>query len=259
MKKVLVTGARSGIINKVIDKIIDDYFIYVTVHTKSQLKAVQEKYKDNKNIKCLKLDITDEKDIKQINNLDIDILISNAAIAETGSVSEIKIDKMRENFEINVFSNFNIVQIVLKNMIKKGEGKIIMMGSLAGRIPMPFAGTYSATKASVIKLTEALNLELKLLDAKIDTVLILPGLYNTGFNKLMFDKKYELMDIESYFNHQINLIKNKENIILKLFEKKSLDSIVNKIVKAINKENPRFIYSAPLSQNIFAKIVSIFY
>lgn len=259
MKKILVTGARSGIINKVIDKIIDDYFIYVTVHTKSQLKAVQEKYKDNKNIKCLKLDITDEKDIKQINNLDIDILISNAAIAETGSVSEIKIDKMRENFETNVFSNFNIVQIVLKNMIKKGEGKIIMMGSLAGRIPMPFAGTYSATKASVIKLTEALNLELKLLDAKIDTVLILPGLYNTGFNKLMFDKKYELMDIESYFNHQINLIKNKENIILKLFEKKSLDSIVNKIVKAINKENPRFIYSAPLSQNIFAKIVSIFY
>lgn len=259
MKKILVTGARSGIINKVIDKIIDDYFIYVTVHTKSQLKAVQEKYKDNKNIKCLKLDITDEKDIKQINNLEIDILISNAAIAETGSVSEIKIDKMRENFETNVFSNFNIVQIVLKNMIKKGEGKIIMMGSLAGRIPMPFAGTYSATKASVIKLTEALNLELKLLDAKIDTVLILPGLYNTGFNKLMFDKKYELMDIESYFNHQINLIKNKENIILKLFEKKSLDSIVNKIVKAINKENPRFIYSAPLSQNIFAKIVSIFY
>lgn len=259
MKKILVTGARSGIINKVIDKIIDDYYIYVTVHTESQLKAVKNKYKDNKNIKCLKLDITSEKDIKQIKNLDIDILISNAAISEIGSVAEIKIDKMRENFETNVFSNFNIVQIVLKNMIKKGEGKIIMISSLAGKIPMPFAGTYSATKASIIKLTEALSLELKLLDAKIDTVLILPGLYNTGFNKLMFDKKYEFMDIESYFNHQIDLIKNQENIILKFFEKKNLDSIVNKIIKAINKENPKLIYSAPLSQNIFAKIVSIFY
>lgn len=259
MKKILVTGARSGIINKVIDKIQNQYYIYVTVHTNKELEIVKNKYKDNKNIKCLKLDITNQKDINKIRNLDIDIFISNAAISESGSVAEIKIDKMRENFEVNVFSNFNIVQIVLKNMIKKGKGKIIMMGSLAGKIPMPFAGTYSATKASIIKLTEALNLELKLLEAKIDTVLILPGLYNTGFNKLMFDKKYDEMDIETYFNHHIELIKNKENIFLKLFEKKNLDSIVNKIIKAINKENPKFIYSAPLSQNIFAKIVSIFY
>lgn len=259
MKKILVTGARSGIINKVIDKIQNQYYIYVTVHTNKELEIVKNKYKDNKNIKCLKLDITNQKDINKIRNLDIDIFISNAAISESGSVAEIKIDKMRENFEVNVFSNFNIVQIVLKNMIKKGKGKIIMMGSLAGKIPMPFAGAYSATKASIIKLTEALNLELKLLEAKIDTVLILPGLYNTGFNKLMFDKKYDEMDIETYFNHHIELIKNKENIFLKLFEKKNLDSIVNKIIKAINKENPKFIYSAPLSQNIFAKIVSIFY
>ncbi len=259
MKKILVTGARSGIINKVIDKIQNQYYIYVTVHTNKELEIVKNKYKDNKNIKCLKLDITNQKDINKIRNLDIDIFISNAAISESGSVAEIKIDKMRENFEVNVFSNFNIVQIILKNMIKKGKGKIIMMGSLAGKIPMPFAGTYSATKASIIKLTEALNLELKLLEAQIDTVLILPGLYNTGFNKLMFDKKYDEMDIETYFNHHIELIKNKENIFLKLFEKKNLDSIVNKIIKAINKENPKFIYSAPLSQNIFAKIVSIFY
>lgn len=259
MKKILVTGARSGIINKVIDKIQNQYYIYVTVHTNKELEIVKNKYKDNKNIKCLKLDITNQKDINKIRNLDIDIFISNAAISESGSVAEIKIDKMRENFEVNVFSNFNIVQIVLKNMIKKGKGKIIMMGSLAGKIPMPFAGTYSATKASIIKLTEALNLELKLLEAQIDTVLILPGLYNTGFNKLMFDKKYDEMDIETYFNHHIELIKNKENIFLKLFEKKKFDSIVNKIIKAINKENPKFIYSAPLSQNIFAKIVSIFY
>lgn len=259
MKKILVTGARSGIINKVIDKIINDYFIYLTVHTDKELEIVKQKYKDNKNIKCFKLDITNNKDINKIKKLDIDILISNAAIAESGSVAEVKIDKMRENFETNVFSNFKVVQIILKNMIKKGKGKIIMMGSLAGKIPIPFAGTYSATKASIIKLTEALNLELKLLKEKINTVLILPGLYDTGFNKLMFDKKYEFMDIETYFKNQIDLIKKSENIVLKLFEKKNLDSIVNKIVKAIEKENPKFIYSAPISQNIFAKIVSFFY
>ena len=80
MKKILITGARSGIINKVIDKIENDYFIYVTVHTDSQLKAIKEKYKNNKNIKCLKLDITNKRDITKIKNLDIDIFLINAAI-----------------------------------------------------------------------------------------------------------------------------------------------------------------------------------
>ncbi len=258
MKKILITGARSGIIGEVIKRIKEDYFIYVTVHTESQLKKVKEKYKDNKNIKCFKLDITNKKDIEKLKKLDIDIFISNAAISESGSILEIKVDKIRNNFETNVFSNFEVIQIVLKNMIKKGKGKIIIMGSLAGKIPMPFAGSYSATKASIIKLTEALNLELKLLKAKLDIVLILPGLYNTGFNKLMFDKKYN-QDIESYFKNHIELIRKSENLILKLFEKKKLNSIVNKIVKAINTENPKFIYSAPITQNIFAKIISFFY
>jgi len=58
---------------------------------------------------------------------------------------------------------------------------------------------------------------------------------------------------------QIKLIKKSENLVLKLFEKRKLDSIVNKIVKAINSENPRFIYSAPFTQNLFAKIISFFY
>ncbi len=259
MKKILITGARSGIMNKVIDKTKDNYFIYVAVHTNSQLKAVKNKYQNNKNIKCLKIDITNKKDIQKLKNLDIDIFISNAAISESGSVLELPIEKLKNNFETNVFSNFEVIQIILQNMIKKGSGKVIIMGSLAGRIPMPFAGSYSATKASIIKLTEALNLELKLLEEKIDIVLILPGLYNTGFNKLMFDKKYDFMDINSYFDKQIELIRKSENLVLKLFEKKKLDSIVNKIVKAINSDNPKFIYSAPLIQNLFAKIISFFY
>ena len=251
MEKVLVTGARSGIINKVIDKIINDYYIYLTVHTQSELKIVKEKYKNYPNVECLKLDVT--KDLDKVKNLGVDILISNAAISETGSVLEIDMDKVRDNFEVNVFSNFSLVQIVLKNMLKKGNGKIIMMGSLAGKIPLPFAGPYSASKASIIKLTEALNLELKLINNNIKIVLILPGLYKTGFNKLMFDKKYDDKDFIKYFDYHLKLIRNSENLVLSLFEKKKLDKIVNKIVKAVKSDNPKFIYSTPMYQYIFSK------
>lgn len=260
MKNILITGARSGIINKVCDDLINkDYLLYITVHTDSQLKYIKEKYKNYDNVQCLKLDVTNEEDIKQLENIDIDILISNAAIAESGSICEIDMNKVRNNFEVNVFGNFTVLQKVIKQMIEKKKGKIIIMSSLAGILPIPFLGPYCATKASIIKLTECLNMELKLIDADIDICLIEPGLYKTGFNRLAFDKKYEWMDIKSYFQNQIDLIRKSENIFLKVIGKKKLNSIVKKIVKAVESENPKFIYRAPLSQSIFARITSLFY
>ena len=258
METILFTGARSGIINKVIDNIINlNYHIYVTVHTNNQLLAVQKKYKNRKNVKCFKLDVTSKKDRKKLENLKIDILVSNAAYGESGSISEIDMNKVRKNFETNVFSNFEIVQTVLKKMIKRKKGKIIIISSLGGILPMPFLGSYSATKASLIKMTEALNLELKLLNNNIKTSLILPGLYKTGFNKLMFDKKYDDMEIDSYFKKRIKLIRKTENIVLKLFEKNNLNSIVKKITKCIISKKPKFIYKSPLSQVVFTKIYNL--
>ena len=260
MDTVLFTGARSGIINKVADNIIkQNYFVYITVHTNSELKVVNNKYKNNKNVKCLKIDVTNKKDRKIIEKLDIDILVSNAATGESGSIAEINMNKVRKNFETNVFSNFEIVQIDLKKMIKKEKGKIIIVSSLASIIPMPFLGVYCATKASINKLAEALNLELKLLKKDINVSLILPGLYKTGFNKMMFDKKYDFMDIDSYFKNQIELIRKSENIILKLFEKKNLNSIVNKITKAITTDKTKFRYKAPFSHVLVAKIHQLFF
>ena len=86
MKTILITGARSGIMNQVIHSIKDRYIIYVTVRTDNQLKRIKEKYKNEKNIKCYKLDITDEKDRNLLSHLNIDILINNAAVNYGGEV-----------------------------------------------------------------------------------------------------------------------------------------------------------------------------
>ena len=258
MKKVLITGARSGIISKVIDNIINDYELYLTVHTDSQVRAMKDKYKNYKNVTCMKLDITNEYDYRKIENIDIDIYIANAAIAESGSMIEMPVDRIRDNFETNVFSNFKVLQRVLQKMIKKGRGKVIIMGSLAGKIPMPFLGAYSGSKASLIKMTEALRFELLLLDSDIKVSLILPVLYDTGFNKLAMDKKYDFMDVNSFFEYQLDFIHSYDKFVL-FFEQRALTSIVNKICQAIYSDNPKFIYSAPFSQNMFTKIISLFW
>ena len=98
-----------------------------------------------------------------------------------------------------------------------------------------------------------------LLASKIDVVLVEPGLYRTGFNKLAFDKKYDFMDYNSFFDKQIELIRKSENVYLWLFERRKLNSIVNKIYTAITISKPKFRYSAPISHDLFAKIINLFH
>lgn len=256
MQKILITGARSGMIYPVIQKLKDDY-VYVSVHTESELKRVSKLYEKNSNIHCLKLDIV--KDADKLEDLDIDVLVLNGAVAESGSLLEIPLEKVKENFEVNVFSNLNLIQKVVNNMIYKGFGRIVIISSLTSKMALPFLGSYCSTKAALSVMARCLHYECMLLRSNIEIVLVEPGLYKTGFNKLTFDKKYEFMDNNSFFESQIDLIRKSENIYLKLFEKRNLNSISNKIYKAITCKNPKFRYSAPLSHNLFAKIINIFY
>ena len=255
---LLITGATSGIIGNVIEQIkYKNIDIYPATHTYKEYINLLKKYQKYHNIHPIKLDVTNQKDKEKIKDLNIDILLCNAAIGYGGSISEISIDLLRENFEVNVFSNFEIVQIVLKKMIQKKQGRIIMMSSMASTFPIPFLGGYSATKASISILSKALSSELKYLDVNIPVIIIEPGLYKTGFNEIMFENKYDFFE-SSYFKEKETVLRTKEEII-KYLEKKDLKSIRQKIIKAIFKKNPKKIYRAPFLQKIgifIYKIVS---
>ncbi len=254
LKKILITGARSGIASRVIDKIKNDYYIYVTVKTDKELQSVKEKYKDYSNIECFKLDIT-SKDKEKLKNLKIDILLNNAAICYGGSISDIPIDKVRENYEVNVFSSFEVVQIVLKNMLKQNHGKIIIMSSLSAIMPLRFMGVYASTKASISTLSRTLKKEIKLINKNIKICMIEPGFYYTGFNQVMFQNKY---DYDTYFKNKIKKLRRNDNLISNYIEYKKLDTVVNKIVEVINKNNVKSVYRMPLSQAFIAKIYNLF-
>lgn len=255
---ILFTGARSGIAKATIDRILKtNYKIYITVRTNEQLKSIKEQYKKFKNVICLKLDITDKNDREKILNLDIDILVCNAAVSYGGSILEIPFELVRENYEVNVFSNFELIQLALKNMIKKDSGKIIIMGSLAGTIPLNFVGVYCSTKAAINMLATTLKNELKLISNNIKIKLIEPGLYHTGFNQLMMGNKYDWMDKASYFKNEIPKIKAKEKLMFDLLEKGKLDSIVDEIICAIKDKNNKFLYRAPTSQVLAAKFYNL--
>ena len=259
MKTILITGARSGIIHQVIEQLLNkNYHIYVSVHTENELVRIQKKYAEELHITSLKLDIQNKDDYKQLDLLDIDIYIATAAIGMGGSIINMDIDRVRENYETNVFANLELLQYILNKMIERKSGKVILMASLAGIMPIPFLGSYCSTKASLIKWAECLKLEL--LEAKIPVTisLIEPGLYKTGFNQVMLENKYPEIENEAYFNNMIEFLRLQDKMILKM-SKKNLISISNKICEAIDNKRPRFIYRAPFFEVTAAKLFQLFF
>ena len=103
-----------------------------------------------------------------------------AGIGIFGSVEETPMARARAQFETNVFGVLHTLRAVLPPMRAARAGRIAIVGSLAGRAPIPFQAHYSATKGAVDALALALHNEVRALG--IHVALIEPGDIRTGFN-----------------------------------------------------------------------------
>lgn len=256
---ILITGGATGIGLESARRLASKGAqVLIGAHTKKQMDEAEIEVGSYKNISVFLLDITDEEHRNKLDYLNIDVLINNAAIGVGGSISEVPMDRVRDNFEVNVFSSFEVMQIVMKKMMKKGHGRIVLMSSILGHIPIKFLGVYAATKSSISTLATTLNKELKMLDNDVKVCLIEPGAYHTGFNQKMINNKFPWMEKGSYFKDDIDKLKKEEDKLFKMMEKKDLRSIVNKVEKAALSDNPRFRYRAPVSQSFGTKLYNMF-
>ncbi|NRT35537.1 SDR family NAD(P)-dependent oxidoreductase [Clostridium beijerinckii] len=260
MKKILITGCGSGLGRKASFALANrGHYVYATTHTEEQsdrINVINKRY--NLPIKSFKLDILDDNDRVKVTNFEIDVLINNAAIGNSGSVAEVDSNVYRETFETNVISPIELTQLVLKQMIRRKEGRIIFVSSLAGRSPIPFLSPYCATKFALEAIGPSLNEELKeLKDVNIPVILIEPGAYSTGFNQKNISKQFNWMKINSYFKENIRSLERKQYGYFKLTESTNFDSIIDKYIKAVEDKYPKERYISPHSQGAFTKIKNI--
>jgi NAD(P)-dependent dehydrogenase (short-subunit alcohol dehydrogenase family) len=110
----------------------------------------------------------------------LDALVCNAGIGIFGSVEEVSLERAREQFETNVFGTLVPLRAALPAMRARGAGRIVVVGSLAGRAPIPFQAHYSATKAALDALVLALRVELA--PTGVTVSLVEPGDIRTAFN-----------------------------------------------------------------------------
>lgn len=147
-KTILITGASSGFgKGTAIGLAKKGHHVIAGVQVEP-LKTIllEEAKKGGVTLEDIVLDVTKESDRQwAFNTYEIDVLMSNAGIMETGPVAEIPMENVRRNFEVNVFAPIQLVQGFLPQMVKRGSGKVIFTSSMGGLITVPFASIYTAT------------------------------------------------------------------------------------------------------------------
>jgi NADP-dependent 3-hydroxy acid dehydrogenase YdfG len=108
----------------------------------------------------------------------IDVLINNAGWGLRGPLERVDLDAVRANYETNVFALLGLTQLALPHL-REARGRVINIGSVAGRIARPLTSVYDSTKHAVEALTDGLRGELK--PWGVHVALIRPGFIETEF------------------------------------------------------------------------------
>ncbi|MFT3783657.1 MAG: SDR family NAD(P)-dependent oxidoreductase [Nibricoccus sp.] len=186
-KIVIVTGASSGIGEAVVRRLVRaGAKVALAARRVERLHALcTEIDPSGSNTLALAGDVTSEADRKRwvADTLArfgrIDALVNNAGYGQRGPVEQVALDAIRRNFETNVFAVLGLTQLVAPVMRAQGAGRIVNIGSVAGRIARPMSSVYDATKHAIEAFTDGLRGELK--PFGVDVVLVRPGFILTEF------------------------------------------------------------------------------
>ncbi|BCI69570.1 short chain dehydrogenase family protein [Sphingomonas sp. S17] len=110
----------------------------------------------------------------------IDVLCANAGNSRGGAFLDQSVEDWRRSIDTNVTGTVYLLQRVLSAMVRHGEGKVLVTGSIVGFIPGPFNAIYNATKAFIDNFTEALRNELKD-EERVTLTTLMPGPTETEF------------------------------------------------------------------------------
>jgi short-subunit dehydrogenase len=100
----------------------------------------------------------------------IDLLVNNAGIGMLGGAEESSIEQVQALFDVNLFGVIRMTNAVLPSMRRRGEGRIINIGSVLGLIPAPYSAHYSAAKHALEGYSESLDHEVRAFNIRVSVV-----------------------------------------------------------------------------------------
>lgn len=198
--KVLITGASSGIGREMArilgtdagvrrlpvgDGIIEQ-MILVGRNTE-RLAQLKQELTDRSAMQVVTVstDLTVPENCIQLHETypDVDLLINNAGFGDFGEFTRTSLDKELKMIDTNIKAMHILLKLYLQDMVQKNRGHILNVASIAGFMPGPLMGTYYATKAYVVRLSEAVRKELKEQGSQVKISILCPGPVATNFEK----------------------------------------------------------------------------
>ena len=247
----LITGASSGIGRDMARYLYKDfsYNLILVARNKEKLENLKQeleesKKTDNKHkeIIIIEKDLSKQQNCKDLyeetKNINIDFLINNAGFGEFGEFVNTDLEKEIDLINTNITAVHILTKLYLKEMVNKNGGHILNVSSIAGMEPGPLMAAYYASKAYVIRLTRAINKELKKNNLNIKMSILCPGPVNTNFNNVanvvfkapsMSSEKVAKYGIDKALKGKLIIIPGLLNKCVRFFAKILPDTILEEV------------------------------
>ncbi|WP_254769416.1 SDR family oxidoreductase [Salinilacihabitans rarus] len=180
-KSVLITGCSSGIGRATARAFLEeDWRVFATARDPEDVADLAEA-----GCETLALDVTDSEQVARAvetvveDGGAIDCLVNNAGYAQMGPLEDVSTVDLHRQFDVNVYGPHRLTRAALPHMRAQGEGRIVTVSSVLGRLSFAATGAYSGTKHAVEAMNDALRAEVE--EFGIDVVLIEPGSVKTNF------------------------------------------------------------------------------
>jgi NAD(P)-dependent dehydrogenase (short-subunit alcohol dehydrogenase family) len=180
---ILITGCSSGIGRAAAEHLGRAGFtVYASARRPESIADLEAA-----GCRTLKLDVTDLDSIRSaVASIEADrgavgALVNNAGYAVSGAIETLPMEDVRREFETNVFGYLQMAQAVLPGMRRERRGRIVNLSSVAGRVTMPGAGAYAASKYAIEAISDAMRFEVR--GFGIQVVVIEPGPIKTAFTE----------------------------------------------------------------------------
>lgn len=247
----LVTGASSGIGRDMSRYLWNlGYSLIIVARDKDKLEKLREKLEKNrsKNAETKQEIIVIPKDLsikencieiyEETKNLKIELLVNNAGFGVFGEFNKTDLEKEINLINTNITALHILTKLYLQDMIKRNNGHILNVASIAGMEPGPLMATYYASKAYVIRLSRAINKELKKEKSKVKISILCPGPVDTNFNNVanvvfkapsMPSEKVAKYGIDKALKGKLIIIPGLLNKSVRFFSKVVPDSVLEEV------------------------------
>lgn len=254
-KVVIVTGASSGIGESVARRLARaGAWLVINARRKEPLAALASELDPaGTHVLAIAGDITDaavrqrlvDESVAKFGG--IDALVNNAGYGTRGPVELVPVDLIRRNFETNLFSLIALTQLVVPLLRKRGGGRIVNIGSVAGRIARPLSSVYDSTKHALEAITDGLRGELA--PSGIQVTLIRPGFIVSGFLDASNKASESILANGGFYAPYFKSFPQNHQRLRRIAGRP--DDIAKLVEKALTLRRPAPRYSGPLHAKLF--------